>query len=75
MDHTKPPVGPRHSRRQTRASTFIFSLIQGAPHDTPENYFDKLPKLNGSLKSLWNNILNQYGTIRMHMGMNLKMFT
>ena len=48
MANTNPLVGPRRLGNKTRPSPFDFSKIQGAPHDMPEKYFDKLPKFNGS---------------------------
>ena len=48
MANTNPPAGPRHFGSRAKPSPFDFSLIQGAPHDVPEKYFDKLPRVNGS---------------------------
>ena len=62
MANTNPPVGPRKFGSRARPSPFNFLLIQGAPHDMPEKYFDKLPRFNGSfavpieehIESVWN---------------------
>ena len=68
MAHTNLPTRPRRFRSRARPSPFDFSLIQGAPHDMPEKYFDKLPKFSGSsaksieehIESVWN-YMDVYG--------------
>ena len=42
-----PPQNPRIFGRKGKASPLDFSLIQGAPHDMPEKYFEKVPKFDG----------------------------
>ena len=64
MANTSPSLGPRHFRNRFKPSPFDFSQIQGAPHDMPEKYFDKIPKFNGSfaipveehIEAVWNYI-------------------
>ena len=42
-----PPQNPRIFGRKAKASPLDFSLIQGAPHDMPEKYFEKVAKFDG----------------------------
>ena len=42
-----PPQNLRVFGRKAKASPLDFSLIQGAPHDMPKKYFEKVPKFDG----------------------------
>ena len=42
-----PPQNPRIFGRKAKPSPLDFSLIQGAPHDMPKKYFEKVPKFDG----------------------------